>query len=189
MAGVLGRLHEFDAMLELWEQYVERLGHFLDAKGITNIDKKCSVLLSAIGPALYKLLTSLLSPQKPGEKTYKELVTLLTKHYNPAPLENVERYKFHMRMRHEGETVSTFVAELRSLAWYCKFCTSLNDLLRDGIVCGINDENINAHSGFSIGYRGWNGECKEERDRATDSCTKTDRCIQSYYHELLPLWK
>ena len=31
MAGVLGRLQEFDAMLEPWDQYVERLGHFLDA--------------------------------------------------------------------------------------------------------------------------------------------------------------
>ena len=142
MAGVLGRLHEFDAMLEPWEQYVERLGHFLDANGITNIDKKRSVLLSAIGPAPYKLLTSLLSPHKPGEKSYEELVTLLTEHYNLAPSEIVERYKFHTRMRHEGETVSTFVVELRSLARYCKFGASLNDLLRDRIVCGINDENI-----------------------------------------------
>ena len=34
------------------------------------------------------------------------------------------------------------MAELRSLARYCKFGASLNDLLRDRIVCGINDENI-----------------------------------------------
>ena len=79
MAGVLGRLREFDATLELWEQYVERLGHILDANGI---DKKRSILLSTIGPAPYKLLTSLISPNKPGEKSYEELVTFLTKHYN-----------------------------------------------------------------------------------------------------------
>ena len=53
MAGVLGRLHEFDATLEPWEHYVERLGQFLDVNGITNIDKKRSVLLSPIGPAPY----------------------------------------------------------------------------------------------------------------------------------------
>ena len=28
MAGVLGRLHKFDATLELWEQHVERLSFF-----------------------------------------------------------------------------------------------------------------------------------------------------------------
>ena len=76
------------------------------------------------------------------EKSYEELMMLLTEHYNPAQSEIVERYKFHMRMRHEGETVSTFVAELHSLVQYCKFGASLNDLLRDWIVCGINDENI-----------------------------------------------
>ena len=133
---------EFDAMLELWDQHEERLGHSLDANGITNIDKKRSVVLSAIGPAPYKLLTSLISPQKPGEKSYEELVTLLTEHFNPPPSEIVERYRFHTRIRHEGEAVSTFVAELHSLARYCKFGASLNDLLRDRIVCGINDENI-----------------------------------------------
>ena len=105
---------------------------------------------------------SLLSPQKQGEKSYEELVTLLTEHCTPAPSKIVERYKFHMRMRHEGETVSAFVTELHSLAQYCKFGASLNDLLRDRIVCGINDENIerrllgreNDHSGFGIGYSG-----------------------------------
>ena len=45
MTGVLSRLHEFHATLEPWEQYMERLGHFLDTNGITNIDKKQSVPL------------------------------------------------------------------------------------------------------------------------------------------------
>ena len=42
----------------------------------------------------------------------------------------------------KGKAVNTFVAELHSLAQYCKFGASLNDLLRDQIVCGINDKNI-----------------------------------------------
>ena len=90
-----------------------------------------------------------------------------------------------MRMRHEGESVSTFVAELHSLARYCKFGASLNDLLRDRIAFGIYDKKHstmtvrreNAHLGFSIGYRCGHGECKEERDRATNPCTKIDRGI------------
>ena len=66
MAGVLGRVQDFDDTLKPWDKYVERLCHFLDANGITNIDKKRSALLSAITQAHYKLLTSLISPQKPG---------------------------------------------------------------------------------------------------------------------------
>ena len=176
MAGILGRLREFDAMLEPWDQYV---GHFLDANGITNIDKKRSELLSAIGPAPYKLLTSLISPQKPGEKSYEELVTLLTEHYNPVPSEIVERYRFHTRIRHEGEAVSTFVAELPSLARYYKFGALMTKTFNDATTVGRED----IHLGFSIGYCCGHGKCKEERDRATNPCTKTDRGIQSYYHE------
>ena len=72
----------------------EKTGSFLDTNGITNIEKKSSVLLSAIGPAPYKLFTSLIHPQKPGENSYEELVTLLTEYYNPESSEIVERYRF-----------------------------------------------------------------------------------------------
>ena len=48
---------------------------------------------------------------------------------------------FDTRTRRQGKSVTSFVAELRRLAKYCNFA-SLNDLLRDRIVCGINDESI-----------------------------------------------
>ena len=81
------------------------------------------------------------------------------------------------------------MAELHSLARYCKFGVSMNDLLRDRIAFGINDKKHpmttsvsreNAHLGFSIGYRCGHGECKEERDRTTNPCTKTDLCTEVY---------
>ena len=38
--------------------------------GITDGDRKRAVFLSVIGPKAYKLLTSLLAPIKPEEKSY-----------------------------------------------------------------------------------------------------------------------
>ena len=35
-----------------------------------------------------------------------------------------------------------YVSELRSLARFCKFGFSLEDMLRDRIVCGVNDDTI-----------------------------------------------
>ena len=66
----------------------------------------------------------------------------LTEHYDRAPSEIVQRYKFHTRIRQPGKTITTFVAELRAIAQYCKFEDSLNDLLRDRLVCGVNEDNI-----------------------------------------------
>ena len=44
-----------------------------------------------------------------------------------------------MRSRKPGENVSTYVAELRKL---CNFGNTLGDMLRDRLVCGINDPRI-----------------------------------------------
>ena len=83
-----------------------------------------------------------MSPSKPGKKSYDELVEALSKHFKPAPSEIVERLKFHSRSRKAGESVATFVAELRSLAEFCNFGGTLETMLRDHIVCEINDDTI-----------------------------------------------
>ena len=81
-------------------------------------------------------------PDKPGDKSYDEVVALLMTHYNPTPSETVERFKFHSRFRKSGETVATFVSELRSLAKFCNFGATLEDMLWDRLVCGISDVQI-----------------------------------------------
>ena len=139
MAATLGKVEEFDSNREEWSQYVERLGHFFLANGITEEAKKRSVFLAVIGPTAYKLLRNLVSPAKPGVRPYEELIRVMTEHHNPTPSEIVQRYKFHSRFRQPGESVATFVAELRSLAEFCNFGQTLDDMLRDRLVCGINE--------------------------------------------------
>ena len=63
----------------------------------------------------------------------------LSEHFTPAPSEIVERFKFHKRFRKPEESVTAFVSELRSIAKYCNFGDTLETMLRDRIVCGIND--------------------------------------------------
>ena len=95
-----------------------------------------------IGPEPYKLLWSLLSPEKPKDKTFEELAAVLTKHYTPKPSEVVQSFRFFSRVRQPGETVTDFVAELRRLAEDCNFDSTLERMLQDIIVCGINDDAI-----------------------------------------------
>ena len=54
----------------------------------------------------------------------------------------MQRFKFHSQVREPGESVATFVSELRSLAENCNFQSTLEDMLRDRIVCGVNDHAI-----------------------------------------------
>ena len=135
----LGRVEQFDGTNDDWLQYVE---HFFAANGIDDADKKRAVLLTVVGAATYKTLRNIVSPSKPGEKTYAELVAALAKHFKPTPSEIVERFKFHSRVRKAGESIATYVAELRSLSEYCNFGATLDDMLRDRLVCGVNDRAI-----------------------------------------------
>ena len=84
--GTLGRVDEFDGTKDDWLQYIERLEHFFAANGIDDAAKKRAVLLSVVGAATYKILRSIVSPSKPGEKSYAELVEALSKYFKPTPV-------------------------------------------------------------------------------------------------------
>ena len=70
------------------------------------------------------------------------LIDKLSEHFTPAPSEIVERFQFHTRFRKPGESVTAFVSELCSIAKSCNFGDTLETMLRDRIVCGINDSII-----------------------------------------------
>ena len=65
----------------------------MSANGITEAERKRDVFLSVIGPKEYRLrCMSLIVPTKPGEKSYAQLVEVLTDHNNPVPSEIVQCY-------------------------------------------------------------------------------------------------
>ena len=134
---VLGKVDKFDCTKEDWTQYVEHPDHFFVANDIADAGKKRAVLLSVVGSSTYVLLRNLVQPAKPGDKTYAELVAKLKDHYNPTPSETIQRSRFNSRVRKPGESVATFVAELRALAEFCNYGDSLETMIRDRIVCGI----------------------------------------------------
>ena len=142
MAALFGRISEFDPEREEWSHYAQRLTHFFAANGVEDEAKKKEILLAMVGPATFKLLTNLVVPDTPGKKTYEELIAVLKTHHNPEPSEVIQRLQFYARDRKPGESVSMYVAELRSLAVYCNFGTTLEKMLRDRLLGGINDSRV-----------------------------------------------
>lgn len=121
---------------------MERLEQFFEANAITGESKRRATFLSVVGPASYKLLRSLLAPTKPSEKIFEQLVAVLTDHYSPPPPEVMQRFHCNSWTRQPGESVAAFMADLDRLAEHCKFGTTLNEMLCDRLVHGINDERI-----------------------------------------------
>ncbi|XP_077863646.1 uncharacterized protein LOC144348016 [Saccoglossus kowalevskii] len=95
-----------------------------------------------MGPKMYALLRNLLSPDRPTDKTFDQVVDILEKHLSPKPLIIAERFRFFKRDQHVGESVNSYVAEFRRLAKSCDFGNYLNDALRDRLVCGLRMDAI-----------------------------------------------
>ena len=100
------------------------------------------MLLGQCGAATYKLVQSLVAPQKPNEAEYAALVKRINEHFVPKPSVIVQRFKSNTCVRQADESVSTFVTHLRTLSEHCEFGDTLADMLRDHLVCGIADSRI-----------------------------------------------
>ena len=137
-----GSIGEFKNAQEDWRSYVERLQQYFVANDVESAEKQRAILLSAVGGATYQLIRNLLAPAKPTDKSFAEIVEAVLRHHQPKPSVIVQRFNFHSRSRNSGENVSTYVAELRKLSEHCNFGETLNDMLRDRLVCGINDQRL-----------------------------------------------
>lgn len=88
--ATIGTLAEFDQKNQSWEEYCEIMEQFFVANNIDDGDRQRAILISVVGTSTYSLMRNLLSPDKPKDKTYTELVRLLKDHFDPKPSEIVQ---------------------------------------------------------------------------------------------------
>ena len=136
---LLGTLGEFDHRSNSIASYLERMQLYFVANSVED-ERKVAVLLTVIGAKTYETLRSLLSPERPRDKSYDQLVAALQKHYDPKPLVIGERFRFYQRSQEAGESIADFIADLRRLSIRCEFGDFLDQALRDWFVCGVRSE-------------------------------------------------
>ena len=130
--ATLGKIGEFQPLLEDWTQYAECLEFFFAANGITTAKKKCATFLALVGPTTYKLLRSILALNKLGEVAFNEMVKVLSDHTVQSRRRlPVSHFKFYNRSRKPGESVSMFISQVGDLARFCNFSDSLDAMIRE----------------------------------------------------------
>ena len=95
-----------------------------------------AVFLNVCGSATYQLIRSLVAPGNPADKELAVLVKLVEDFVSPSI---VQRFHLNSRVQKDSETVLQYVAELRKVSEYCEFGTTLDSMLRDKLVCGVQD--------------------------------------------------
>ena len=83
-----------------------------------------------------------MAPTKPTEIECKDLVQKVQEHYTLTPLTIVQQFKFYSNSRQTGESIASYMARLRALTKHCEFGDSLNTMLRDRLVCGANNKQL-----------------------------------------------
>ena len=66
---------------------IERLELYFTANDIDDEEKRKAILLTSCGIECYRLFKGLTSPRKPVDKTFIELVTLITNHENSKKIQ------------------------------------------------------------------------------------------------------
>ena len=127
-----GKIGEFDPEQDDWELYVERMNFYFVAK-------KKGDSFDGNGWKSLPSYTKLLVPSTPGEATVTEIVTLMQEHTKPTPSVIVQRLKFNKRDRQPNESIANFMAALREIAQYCIYGPTLDEILRDRLVSGVQN--------------------------------------------------
>nr|XP_034194818.1 uncharacterized protein LOC117611038 [Osmia lignaria] len=112
---------EFELGKDDWETFIERLELYFTVNNTIDEKKQAAILLTKVSPDTYKLIKNLCYPQKPKDKTFKEIVEILTNHLCPKPSETMERCKFYATKQTMTESVSDYVVRLKELSLNCNF--------------------------------------------------------------------
>ena len=111
-----GNIGEFNPAQEDWELYTERLIQYFVANGISEEgDKWRAILLNSCGAAMYQLIRNLMAPDKPTDKDFAAIVTLVKAHHQPRPSTITQRFHYHTRTQKPSESVGDFAKTFRLL--------------------------------------------------------------------------
>eukprot|EP00731_Ephydatia_muelleri_P015134 Em0008g854a len=82
--AIHGSVGQFNEEIEDWTAYCERLVQYFTANDIEGPDeKRRAVLLSVCGVHIYQSVRSLVSPGKPTDQSFGDIVKLVRDHSTP----------------------------------------------------------------------------------------------------------
>lgn len=138
----IGHIHEFDSKIETFTAWRARLCQYFVANGIKD-DKRVAALIATLGVQGYKTLQDLFAPENPTTKTFQVLCDALEQHHSPKPLQLAERFRLHKCSQSDTQTVTEYIATLRSLSLNCGYDNAvLSDTLRDIFIVGLRSSHI-----------------------------------------------
>jgi len=109
------------------EVFLERLGSYFAVQKV-KAEAKVYVLILGLSEKQYSLVRNHATPRIPSEMNYKDVVNILKQHFKSTHNRLAERGQFRGIRRSNGESVSGFVAKLKSASRYCESNENLSSM-------------------------------------------------------------
>lgn len=128
---------------ENWKRFKRNFDIFMIAGELTakSDEIKINLLLNAVGEEAVRNYDSF-DMTEDERKVYNDVVKAFDEFCTPKKNTVYERYMFYQRNQGDGEPFDTFLIHIRQLARTCEFEAKENEMLRDRIVMGVNDQKL-----------------------------------------------
>ncbi|XP_045502933.1 uncharacterized protein LOC123699928 [Colias croceus] len=126
---------------DAWKKWRTQFNLFLKASGVHKEDSavQASLLVNLIGPEGFDLFETFHFEQEKDKDNVSLLIKKFDEYFGAKPNLTLARYNFFMRNQEVGESINQYVTALRLLSKTCEFKSLEEELIRDRIVCGINN--------------------------------------------------
>ncbi|UYV83644.1 K02A2.6-like [Cordylochernes scorpioides] len=126
---------------ENWRRFKQRLMLYLEAtEKATKPDKlKVAILLNFIGEEALEVFNTFHLKEDEAEN-FDLVINKFDDFCEPKKNVIFERFKFFSATQKDGESIDSFITELKGLSTSCEFESQKDSLIRDRIVYGIQDK-------------------------------------------------
>ncbi|XP_070567222.1 uncharacterized protein [Ptychodera flava] len=127
----------------VWKRWKEELSLYVDLTMAGKEEsQKCKLFLYLIGREGREIHETMKFDSEEKDRKLEDLVKAFDNYCNPKKNETVERYKFFSRSQEANENLDKYVTDLKILAATCNFGSLQESLIKDRLVCGINDSRL-----------------------------------------------
>ena len=129
-------------MAENWKKFKQRFDLYLEASGAAEKQDKTKtcILLYVIGEAALELYNNFKWESEDDKYKYEKVKKQFDDYCTPRKNETYERHKFFTCTKKSSETFDAYVNELRTKARTYGFGDLTESLIRDRLICGIQDD-------------------------------------------------
>jgi plasmid maintenance system killer protein len=125
-----------------WRKWKQRFELYLTASGndTKGEEIKSAILLHAVGEEALEIYNTFTWDAAGDERRTNTILEKFTSYCEPKKNLTWERHVFNTRNQQADETIDKYVTDLKIKAMSCEFGVLKDSLIRDRIVCGIQDK-------------------------------------------------